>query len=88
MPKTFETPAKTFVLDTMREWPNNEMTISHLLDWYYTKHGARPPFEHFHVRDALYALEDKGMVVRFKGPEDRPFYWAIAQSGLLSEATA
>lgn len=75
------TNVNTFIMNTLRQWPNNEVTHRDLIAWFVTTTGKQPDFQLFHVRDALYRLENKGLVERYKGPNDRGFYWRLNLKG-------
>lgn len=72
------TNLKEFIMNTMRAYPNWEMTQRDLINWFTTSTGRKPDFVDHNVRDTLYGLEGKGKVERHKGPEDRYWYWRIA----------
>lgn len=77
--KTIEslTPVREFLLQVMSEFPEQEMTRRDFHNWYVETKGHKPPWEGFHMRDALYALETQGLVERVLLPDDKAIYWRI-----------
>lgn len=66
-----------FILQTMRSYPNREMTRRDLTVWFEETMESPATFQAFHLRDALYRLEAKGKVERFQGINDRAIHWRL-----------
>lgn len=71
------TNLKDFIMDTMRAYPDREMTQRDLINWFTETTGREPDFVGYNIRDTLYRLEDKGEVERVKLPDDRHWYWRL-----------
>lgn len=71
---------KDYVMDTMRQYSDREMTQRDLIDWFPISQHQPFTFNTFNVRDTLYSLEAKGKIERTKLPTDRHWYWRLKLS--------
>lgn len=65
-----------FILSTLRTYPDNEMTIPELHSW-HAQIASWDNYQNFHFRDALYRLQDQGLVERTKHAGEKAYHWAI-----------
>lgn len=78
------TNVDAFILGTLRKFPDRELLHKDMIRWFIHTTGKEPDFERFHLRDACYRLENKGLIVRYKEPGDRGFYWGVTLKGLAA----
>lgn len=89
MPKKIGFDVEAYVSDFLvNRYPTQEVTMRQIHEW-YADHDAGneedPPFEIFHVRDALYRLESHGVVERSKGIwGDRSTYWCCTPAAFAA----
>ena len=66
---------KDFIMKTLRAYPNRKISRMDLTCWFVEVMEAPQNFQDFHMRDALYRLEDLGFVGRTKADGDKTFQW-------------
>jgi hypothetical protein len=67
--------ATPYVTEFMKKYVDREVTIADIYNWHVDTVG-QPEFQKFHVRDALYRLEELGLVERAEPMEgDRTVFW-------------
>jgi hypothetical protein len=90
MPKKLAFNVEAYVADLLvNQYPEQEMTMRHILDWYkYTHEGDDPPFQMFHVRDALYRLEAQNVVMRSNPETSKNIYWCCTQDAFDANTEA
>ena len=67
----------SYTIYILTKYAAREMTMRDIFDWHKEEFGTESPFKVFNIRDALYTLEKKGLVERFRDDLDGLIYWAL-----------